>query len=288
MKKLKTPSALFLLTAITLAIALFCRLVAPASYRFIFLGDTGTGDENQLKVAQAVKEHCDKYKNCQAVFILGDVICDEGVESIDDPQFTTKFEEPYKDINLPFYIAYGNHDYLGCTDCYLQYSNISEKWKMPSPYYKLSFADLVSFLVINTEAFNSQQQNWLKQKLEKSHTPFKIVLGHKPLVTYETNYIKRNWPGKKELKNIVCQTADFYISGHAHLLEDNGILENCQVRQLISGGGGSTPRKIYPPHGGEFYFEGNGFLSLSVSEGKIEYAFFDKEGTLLQTATKTY
>jgi tartrate-resistant acid phosphatase type 5 len=36
---------------------------------------------------------------------------DEGVDSLDDEQFQTKFELPYADIDFPFWVVLGNHDY---------------------------------------------------------------------------------------------------------------------------------------------------------------------------------
>ena len=108
---------------------------------FILIGDTGTGSKEQYKVAESIKNYC-ATKNCKAVFILGDVIYDKGVSSISDEQFKTKFEDPYKEIQLPFYIVFGNHDYLGCVDCYIKYSSVSKKWEMPERFYVTKFENV--------------------------------------------------------------------------------------------------------------------------------------------------
>lgn len=246
---------------------------------YILIGDTGTAGDSQYQVADSIKNYC-ATKKCVAVFILGDVIYDNGVKSVDDPQFETKFENPYKGINLPFYILYGNHDYLGCRQCYLDYDKKSQKWKMPQRYYKLPFPG-VTFYAIDTENFDSEQQKWLSSEIHNNDSTKSIVLGHKPLKSFEETKISENWAGKKELNQILCSTSDFYISGHAHLLEIPGKIDDCKVMQLISGSGGAYPRKVKKPYEGTFYYEGNGFLVLSVGKDVIKYDFYDKNGKLI-------
>lgn len=250
------------------------------SDQFIFIGDTGTGNNRQYEVADAIKNYCEIQKNCRAIFILGDVIYDEGVKNIDDPQFKTKFEDPYKELNLPFYITLGNHDNLGCVDCYINYSNKPEKWNMPGIYYKKVF-DNVSLYAINTENFDSAQQEWLRNNIQKDKSDIKIVLGHRPLKTYEKEKINESWVGNNKLEDIVCNNADFYISGHSHLLEYVGVIEGCSVRQLVSGGGGAWAREVIKPYPGKFFFEGNGFLSLEIKGNKLRLVFINKKGETL-------
>src|SRR3989304_7305416 len=183
----------------------------------IVLGDTGTGASEQYKVADAVAALCMRIE-CTAVFIAGDVIYPDGVASLSDDEFKTKFELPYQEIELPFYIAFGNHDYLGCTQCYLDYASKSTKWMMPSAYYKVSL-DKTDYFVIDTESFTDAQQSWLKTGLQDSEANWKVVLGHKPLQTYDVTHFTEDWDGKDELKEIICSSTDVHISGHAHLLE---------------------------------------------------------------------
>lgn len=250
---------------------------------FILMGDTGTGSEAQYNVAGSIKNYC-ATKSCKAVFILGDVIYEEGVKNVNDEQFMTKFETPYKDINLPFYILFGNHDYLGCSECYLEYDRVSSKWEMPARYYIQKY-DFISSYALDTENFDSEQQQWLDQTLNNDSSIWKIVLGHSPLKTFEETKMNENWKGKNELKNILCNSADFYVSGHSHILEDPGNVEGCKVRQLTSGSGGSYPREVKKPYEGEFYFEDNGFLVLTLESDSIKLEFFDENGKSLYQLT---
>jgi len=81
----------------------------PKVIRFAAMGDTGKGNTGQKDVASAIARKC-AASGCDFVQLLGDNIYDSGVTSVTDPQWQTKFEQPYADIDLPFYAALGNHD----------------------------------------------------------------------------------------------------------------------------------------------------------------------------------
>lgn len=117
--------------------------------RFIAVGDTGTGDGNQYRVANAMRNKCE-LDGCKFVLMLGDNIYENGVDSMNDAQFESKFENPFQDIDAPFYVVTGNHDYGGYglgiiiepdkALYQVDYSDISpnSKWRMPEQYYQFS------------------------------------------------------------------------------------------------------------------------------------------------------
>ncbi len=257
----------------------------PVSYlstndSFIFTGDTGTGNQNQYDVANGITKYCDT-NHCTSMFILGDVIYESGVKSVDDPQFTTKFKEPYKNITMPIYIAFGNHDYLGCINCYLEFKSSAPQWVMPAKYYKVTFKD-IDFFIINTEDFNLAQQQWLVEELTNSQAKWKIMLGHKPIKTNDAAHTSENWNGRGKLKEIVCDRADLYISGHSHVLEDIGKVEGCSFEQIVSGGGGAQTRQVINKDTIKgFYYESHGFVTLKETNNELELEFLNKNGELL-------
>lgn len=255
---------------------------------FVVLGDTGNKSPEQFQVAESVDKYCEQV-DCESILIAGDVIYPSGITSVTDKRLQTQFEEPYKSIDLPFYIAYGNHDYKGCVDCFLEYANISTRWKMPAKYYSVEFEN-TEFFIVNTEEFTSEQADWLKNSLNQSNAIKKVVVGHRPLLTYEELHTGEQWDGIEEFKSAVCNRADFYIAGHSHLLEDVGVIEGCKVHQIVSGGGGAQFRDVVADEEDQFYYVGNGFVSVEVGGSELNdksvVRFFDATGEKIYEITK--
>jgi len=82
----------------------------PPSMAFVALGDTGRGSADQWNVAHAMEAFC-RQRGCDFALLLGDNIYDSGASSESDPQFQSKFEQPYAGLHFPFYPVLGNHDY---------------------------------------------------------------------------------------------------------------------------------------------------------------------------------
>jgi hypothetical protein len=85
-----------------------------ASERFLVFGDPGTGKAGQYLIAEAMalKAGAD---GLYFVLITGDNFYPSGVSSVNDPDWLTKFEDPYAApvLAVPFYPSLGNHDHGG-------------------------------------------------------------------------------------------------------------------------------------------------------------------------------
>ena len=173
---------------------------AAKRVRFIAMGDTGKGNTDQRQVAVAVRDLC-AARGCDFVLLLGDNIYDSGADSVTDAQWQTKFEEPYHDIDLPFYVALGNHDYggkllfidapgvgnewdVGRTE--VMYSDHSDKWNMPDSHYTFTWAH-VGFIVLDTNSIVwsdttwGDQEAWLPTAIsEVAGKDWVFVAGHHP------------------------------------------------------------------------------------------------------------
>jgi hypothetical protein len=159
--------------------------------KICLLGDTGSGEHEQYLVANAIRDYHIQHQ-LDAVLILGDNIYEHGVTSVDDPQFYTKFEKPYQDIDLPFHLLLGNHDYANIegTQAFfdhaihqLHYHNISDKWNMPQRYYSVKFGNC-EFFMLDTNLENmtsteiSLQAKTMNLKIKKSKKRHKFLCGH--------------------------------------------------------------------------------------------------------------
>ena len=195
---------------------------------FIVTADTGSGNRDQYKVANSMAQLIEKYP-IDSVLLLGDNIYEEGVESVKDPQFKEKFEDPYQNIKKPFYLCLGNHDYgnsfIATHNAIHQvgYSKISEKWNMPSEYYSIKkgpceffFLD-TNFEFLKEEAIMKQFQT-MSQKIKRSKKKWKIVCGHHPWrsVGGHGNAEKRLETFMNDLCAIPNLHFDLYMCGHDH------------------------------------------------------------------------
>jgi hypothetical protein len=174
--------------------------------RFIAMGDTGKGNADQRKVAVAIRDLC-AAKGCDFVLMLGDNIYDEGVDSVTDTDWQLKFEMPYSDINLPFYVALGNHDYGGKLivdvpgignewergKVEVDYTQVSTKWNMPATHYTFTWGH-VGFIVLDTNSIiwdnktHGDQAAWLPTAMmEVAGKDWLFVAGHHPYLSNGTH-----------------------------------------------------------------------------------------------------
>lgn len=115
------------------------QIGAQDDYTLLIFGDSGTGTEQQRRVAEAMSQACQE-SGCGAALVLGDLIYPRGVKSVDDRRFATHFEEPYEVVGpLPFWMSPGNHDHKrrGSVEAEIAYarSGRSERWRMPAAHY---------------------------------------------------------------------------------------------------------------------------------------------------------
>ncbi len=172
----------------------------PGDVRFVVMGDTGEGNTAQREVAVAIRDLC-AAEGCDFALLLGDNFYDSGVDSVDDPQWRTKFEEPYRDVPLVFYAVLGNHDYGGSLFGLEQgglgnefergavevaYSSRSERWEMPATHYTLRFGD-VGIIALDTNSIlwndttYGDQRAWYAEALrDMEGARWVLLAGHHP------------------------------------------------------------------------------------------------------------
>jgi len=286
---------------------------AAGVVRFVALGDTGEGNENQYMVGQAIVELCAQ-KGCDFGMLLGDNFYDSGVSGVDDPQFQEKFELPYEDIDFPIYIALGNHDYGGNgigvdfntkkAQYQIDYTQLSQIWKLPSKYYnfKLEHAEFWGFDTnqVMTDPINGNsdpQKNWLKAGVGASQATWKVAFGHHPYISngdhgnagaYE-NLEAIPLPFvtgesvKEFMEEAVCGKIDIYLCGHDHNLQ--WLEPKCGTEFIVSGAGSKSEGL---PGKNAAYFgmpETEGFFWGELKDDTFTGIFYDKTGKELFSKT---
>lgn len=218
----------------------------------LIIGDYGTSDNHQKKVAESMKDII-KDNNIKFICGLGDNIYDHGVKSISDNKFNTHFEIPYKDIKLKFYQCLGNHDYGTIYFNHIipedykhqiEYTKLSKKWYLPKRYYhytKNIGGIKVNFFVLDTniDLINKneilKQLEYFKDLISKSTGDWNILYGHH---TYRS--VSGHGNSEPLLEKFLNELFDLnkiniYMCGHDHT-KQHIIKDNLHI--LVSGAGG--------------------------------------------------
>lgn len=239
--------------------------------QFIIIGDTGTGEDGQYKVAKGMENFC-ALNACQFGLLLGDNFYPAGVENPEDTGFEYKFERPYQRLTFPFFPVLGNHDHDGNWQAQTVYE--SQRWYMPGRYYHLE-ATNADFYAIDTQIFDEEQRAWLDASLARSRRP-KIIYGHHP--AYSSGMHGDEAVIKKYLVPLMKKHGViFYFAGHDHDLE---VIEKDGGVFLISGAGS----KIRDIKGGKdtvFAKSALGFAHMDTSKRPFRLRLLDEKGQVL-------
>ena len=247
---------------------------------YCFVGDAGEVNPTQAMVVEALAN-----SDCSMVWHLGD-ITQLGVQSINDPELQDSFLTPFKpflETEIPFYLTVGNHDYKGDPTVYLEVAKDYPSIHHPSNFYTKQFGKLC-FFALDTTIFEKlyyfykrgSQIRWLAEEVErmKDQCEFSIAVAHHPLFS-SGDRDRANPQLAIFLENYVFGTFDIYITGHNHVLADEG--DHKKTLQLISATGalpGGSPLEIDK---GKFNIETPGYLRMTIDGNTARYEFISAE-----------
>jgi tartrate-resistant acid phosphatase type 5 len=295
--------------AATLVVAVTPPVFSAARSRalnFLVVGDWGRdGTSHQREVAAQMGKAADSLGS-QFVISVGDNFYTNGVQSTTDPQWLSSFESVYAapSLQIPWYVALGNHDYRGAPQAQIDYSKSSTRWRMPARYYKVSGSDLgaphadLFFIDTSPLVYKYREQDndaiaanvstqdvegqlrWLDAELDRSTAPWKLVIGHHTLHSGGSQH--GDTPEMVELIEPLLQKhgVQAYINGHDHDLQ--------HVRRsgvnYIGSGAGSEVRPVGAIEGTRFCASVSGFAAMSLHPEMLELRFRDFTGNSLYHA----
>jgi len=283
--------------------SLFAADAKSGRLNFLFVGDWGrNGEKDQMDVATQMGIAA-KDLDAKFVIAVGDNFYENGVASVNDPQWQTSFENVYTapSLQVPWHAILGNHDYHGNCDAQIEYAKTSKRWHMPARYYtrseRIDDANTADFFYLDTTPMSKldddetaffgkvkpdglpAQVAWLEAALKASTAPWKIVVGHHPVYSGgehgDTPYII-----KHVLPLLEKYKVQAYFNGHDHDLQH---LQAGNVN-LFCAGAGSRPRVTGKNPHTKFARGGHpGFITASLSADELEVIMMDDRGKVVYT-----
>jgi acid phosphatase len=277
----------------------------PGSLNFLAVGDWGRGgDFHQADVAARMGETA-AAMNASFVISVGDNFYEDGVSGVDDPQWKTSFEDVYAapSLQVPWYVALGNHDYHGDSQAQIDYTARSRRWRLPSRWHKLSDTApdgaTVEIFILDTSPLISAyyadgakkvkvagqdtkaQLAWFEDAVASSTADWKIVVGHHPVWPQRKSSSGGEGPSPDMLTSIdpVLQRhrIPLYLNGHDHDLQH--VAKG--PTNYVCTGAGSRTRTSCEMGGSDFCSVDSGFIACSVSRAAIRVVYQDYAGVRL-------
>ena len=276
--------------------------------RFVAIGDAGEGNDAQYAVADVVEKVC-AAQGCDFAIYLGDNFYDVGVQSVDDVQFIDKFERPYENLDFPFYVALGNHDYGGAghlidrPEPQVEYTQYSEKWILPDRTHDFQ-KEHIQFLALDTNALMwssvwggyDTQAEWVRETIDSSEHLWKIAFGHHPYISNGGHGVAGQYDGlenvpvasgldvKRLVDEEICGKVDVYFSGHDHDLQ--WLEPQCGTEFIVSGAG--SKNRNLENSGVPTFFETDaqpGFVWIEIIDNLMRVEFYGMDESLLYEGT---
>jgi len=281
---------------------------ADRSLSFLVVGDWGRrGGFNQSEVAEQMGIIGEKL-DIDFVISTGDNFYDDGLKGVDDPAFDESFTKIYTAPSLQkqWYSVLGNHDYRG--DVLAQLSptlrKLDSRWLCLRSF--ILNAEIVEFFFVDTTPFvdkyfkepKDDVYDWrgtlprkqylsnilmdLDLSLKESSAKWKIVVGHHTIRSAghhgNTDELVLQLLPILEENNV-----DLYINGHDHCLEHISSPRS-RIQFLTSGGGSKAWRgdvDWWNPEEMKFFYDGQGFMSVQITQTRVDIAFYDVFGNVL-------
>jgi acid phosphatase len=276
---------------------------------FVLIGDWGRlGHDNQRDVAAQMGSTAAAI-NSRFTISMGDNFYENGVDSVDDPQWQASFEKIYTAPSLqsPWKIILGNHDYRGNVQAQLDYAKTSERWQLPARYYTESVAlpdgGKADFFYLDTSPFikkylgtrtdisgqdTDAQLRWFEAALAASTAQQKIVIGHHPIYTAlapETHYDHDQPDLIARLDPILrAHNIKIYINGHDHNLQ---VVQMNGLTYVTNGAGSETYQASSPVIRNGFVSGNHGFMTIALSWRRLDFALIDMSGQTLYAQSLT-
>jgi hypothetical protein len=203
---------------------------------FGLMGDSGSGDQAQESVAQAMLAYFKTARRFPFVLMLGDNLYDDDYDG--------EFSRPYKpllDAGVTFYAALGNHD----RDLEIHFKPFNMR---DQDHYTFDEGNARFAVLDSNHPADAAQLKWLDGVYTDAGDKWRIAYFHHPLYSSGQHASESRDVIRPALEPALERNrVDVVFSGHEHLYER--IAPQHGIRYFVSGGGG---RNLYSVHPSEF------------------------------------
>jgi hypothetical protein len=288
LRKINRREAMFSLAAISAGVlakpsSIFCS-PPKDKLRFAVIGDWGTGDNDQVRIAQQIfRTH--QLSPLDFVISVGDNIYPNGSGNYFAKHFEAPFASLLKD-RVNFHTVLGNHDVRAGRQDQCQYPLFNMGG---APYYTLQRGDgLTEFFMLDSTDFDQRQGAWLESSLKDSKAKWKIAVFHHPI------YSSGRMHGsdlrlRKELEPLLARYGvSIALSGHDHIYERTKPQQG--VQYFVSGAGGQVRKGNVDRRSNfraESFDEDNHFMLFEINDNKTQFRAISGLGTVVDSGFLT-
>ncbi|XVF85547.1 hypothetical protein PTKIN_Ptkin17bG0126000 [Pterospermum kingtungense] len=283
---------------------------ADGSLSFLVVGDWGRrGLYNQSQVALQMGIVGEKL-DTDFLISTGDNFYDNGLSGVDDPAFHESFTDIYTAPSLQkqWYNVLGNHDYRGNVEAQLSpiLTKMDSRWLCLRSFILNAGHDMAEFFFVDTTPFVTKYftdpedhvYDWkailprkkyiknllmeVESALRESTAKWKIVVGHHTIKS-AGHHGNTDELAIHLLPILQAYDVDLYINGHDHCLEHISSSDS-PIQFLTSGGGSKAWRgdvNWWNPQEMKFYHDGQGFMSVEMTQTEVDIKFYDVFGNVL-------
>lgn len=253
------------------------------------------------KVAEAVGP--------DAFLALGDIHHYLGIESVNDPLWTTNYELMYShpELQVEWCPVLGNHEYRGNTQAVMDYSGTSRRWNMPSRYYtrifdndgtrvKVVFIDtapIIDKYHANTAEYPDAgrqdvdaQLRWLDRELSRDdNADWTVVAGHHPVYAQTPKQSSERTDMQKKVDPILRKhKVDMYVCGHIHNFQH---IRKNGIDYVVNTSGSLSRPDVKAIDGTVFCSGAPGFSVLTATPKALTLSMIDNHGNVIHQVSRS-
>ncbi len=305
---------LYTFILLTLAAAFYASAQTPATQLTgdvcLMIGnDLGrNGYYEQKPIAELMGEVAEAV-GPEAFLALGDTHHNLGIESVNDPLWTTNYELIYShpELQIEWCPILGNHEYRGNSQAMIDYSNLSRRWSMPARYYtrifendgtrvKVVFIDttpiIEKYRTDSTQYHDVCRQNvdtqlrWLDNELSRDDdADWTIVAGHHPIYAQTPKQSSEREDMQKKVNRILLKhKVDMYICGHIHNFQH---IHKNGIDYVVNSSGSLSRRDVTEIDGTVFCSGEPGFSILTATPSSLSLFMIDNKGNIIHRVNRS-